>query len=316
MSVRIGLNIVTYPFASTKGFWRWVDLCEENDIDSLWQTDRLVSTLPFLESMTTMAALAGGTERLKFGMNVVVVTFRDPLVLAKQCATIDFLSDGRLLPAFGVGGPVAPEWEATGRTTRKRGAIANEALEIMARLWVEERVTYEGAHFQYRNARIEPKPVQQPLPLWIGGISEAAIRRTARLGNGWLGGLQTPETAGQVVAAIKTAAAEEGRAIDEDHYGASFPFYFGPWDAPAVQSSLGLYRREDISWDPPDYFAVGDAGTILGRIRAYMDQGISKFVMRPLGDSEGEIMAQTKRLVEEVVPLVHGAPVAAGNAGA
>ena len=119
MSVRIGLNIVTYPFASTKGFWRWVDLCEENDIDSLWQTDRLVSTLPFLESMTTMAALAGGTERLKFGMNVVVVTFRDPLVLAKQCATIDFLSDGRLLPAFGVGGPVAPEWEATGRTTRK-----------------------------------------------------------------------------------------------------------------------------------------------------------------------------------------------------
>ena len=314
MSVRIGLNIVTYPFTSTKGFWRWVELCEENDIDSLWQTDRLVSTLPFLESMTTMAALAGGTKRLKFGMNVVVVTFRDPLVLAKQCATIDFLSDGRLLPAFGVGGPVAPEWEATGRTTRQRGAIANEALEIMARLWAEERVTYEGAHFQYRDARIEPKPVQQPLPLWIGGISEAAIRRTACLGNGWLGGLQTPETAGQVVAAIKTAAAEEGRAIDEDHYGASFPFYFGPWDAPAVQGSLSLYRREDISWDPPDYFAVGDAGAILSRIRAYMDQGISKFVMRPLGDSESEIMAQTQRLVEEVVPLVHGAPVAVGDA--
>ena len=134
-----------------------------------------------------MAALAGGTEKLKFGMNVVVVTFRDPLVLAKQCATIDFLSDGRLLPAFGVGGPSAPEWAATGRTTRKRGAIADEALQLMARLWTEDRVTFEGEHFQYKDAIIEPKPVQRPLPLWIGGASEAAIRRTARIGNGWLG---------------------------------------------------------------------------------------------------------------------------------
>ena len=309
MSVRIGLNLVTYPFSSTKAFWRWVDLCEENDIDSIWQTDRLNSKLPFLESMATMAAIAGGTEKLKFGMNVVVVTFRDPLVLAKQCATIDFLSDGRLLPAFGVGGPTAPEWDVTGRTTRKRGAIANEALELMARLWSEDHVTFEGEHFQYKDAIIEPKPVQQPLPLWIGGASQAAIRRTACIGNGWLGGLHTPEMAGEVVAAIKVAAAEEGRTIDDDHYGASFPFRFGNWDEPAVQSSLGLYRRDAVAWEPPDYFAVGDADTILDRLHAYMDRGVSKFVMRPLGDDEGEIMDQTRRLIDEVLPLVHGASV-------
>ena len=94
MSVSIGLGMAAFPFSSARAFWRWVQLCEDGGVDSLWQSDRLVSPEPFLEPMSVMAALAGATERLKFGMNVLVVPFRDPLVLAKQCATIDVLSDG------------------------------------------------------------------------------------------------------------------------------------------------------------------------------------------------------------------------------
>ena len=107
LKVRLGLGLANFSLEGPKSFWRWIRLCEESGIDSFWQTDRLVSRDPFLESMSAMAAVAGATERLKFGMNVTVVTFRDPLVLAKQCATIDFLSGGRLLPAFGVGPAVA-----------------------------------------------------------------------------------------------------------------------------------------------------------------------------------------------------------------
>src|SRR5687768_3909201 len=109
------MTMAAFPFSSPRAMWRWVEACEAGDIDSIWQTDRLISTEPFLEPLAVMAALAGGTERLKFGMNVVVLPLRDPLVVAKQCASIDFLSGGRLLPAFGVGADIAPEWKATGR---------------------------------------------------------------------------------------------------------------------------------------------------------------------------------------------------------
>ena len=121
MSVRIGLGAALMPGTTPRSFFRWVDLCEESEVDSIWLSERLVGPQSALEPMTTMAAIAGATERIKFGMNVVLLPLRDPLVLAKECATIDYLSDGRLLPAFGVGALNAPEWRATGREPRGRG---------------------------------------------------------------------------------------------------------------------------------------------------------------------------------------------------
>ena len=306
MTVRIGLGLANFGFSSPSAFWRWVDLCEASDVDSLWQNDRLVSEQPSLETLSVMAALAGATERLKFGMNVVVVPFRDPLVVAKQCATIDFLSGGRLLPAFGVGGPVAPEWRATGRSLAGRGALADEALALIARLWAGERVTCSGEHFHYTDVSIRPLPVQQPLPLWIGGSSRAAIRRTARLGSGWLGGLQSPDQVRPVVAAIRTASADAGRPLDADHYGAGFPFRFGDWDEPVVQRSAAALARRVDAPDVRRLFAVGDAATILERIDAYRRAGIAKFVLRPIAEGDTEIVQQTRRLLEEVLPVAHG----------
>ncbi|MGH7065140.1 MAG: LLM class flavin-dependent oxidoreductase, partial [Stellaceae bacterium] len=109
-SIAIGLGLMEFPFSGIAGFWRWVDLCEAGGVGSLWQTDRIVSREPILECMSVMAALAGRTRRLKFGVNVLSLAFRDPVLVAKQCATIDVLSEGRLLPAFGIGSPLAPEW--------------------------------------------------------------------------------------------------------------------------------------------------------------------------------------------------------------
>jgi probable F420-dependent oxidoreductase len=305
VSDRIGLGMAQYPFSSTRAFWRWVELCEDGDVDSLWQSDRLVSAQPMLEPMSLLAALAGGTERMQFGMNVVVLPLRDPLLLAKQCATIDALSDGRLLPAFGVGSDAIPEWGATGRSPAQRGAIADEMLEIMTRLWTGEELTFTGRHFQYTRARIAPLPARQPLPCWIGGSSPAAQRRTARLGTGWLSGIAAPARVAPVVAGIKAACAQAGRTIDADHYGAGFPFRFGSWDEPIVEQSAKTMSRFPEVGDARAYLAVGGADDILARIDEYRRAGISKFVLRPIAANEDEVLDQTRRLIETVIPVVH-----------
>src|SRR3981189_875924 len=182
MGVAIGLGCAEVPFSGAAASWRWIDMCEAGGVDSIWQTDRIVGRQPFLESMTTMAALAGRTRRMRFGMNVVSLTFRDPVLLAKQCATIDMLSDGRLLPAFGIGSPLAPEWEALGIDTKTRGRKTDECLDIIRRLWREESVDFNGAFYQLKGVTIAPKPVQPELPMWIGGSTDAAIRRHQPIG--------------------------------------------------------------------------------------------------------------------------------------
>jgi probable F420-dependent oxidoreductase len=249
--------------------------------------------------MTTMAALAGRTRRLRFGMNVVSLALRDPVLLAKQCATIDVLSEGRLLPAFGIGSPLGPEWTALDIDTKTRGRRTDESLEIIARLWREESVDFEGRHYRLKGASISPKPVQPDLPMWIGGSSDAAIRRTAKYGTGWQGGGETMEDAIRVVAAIKKALPEAGRTIDQDHYGASFPFYFGAPDA-TVAKAMDAYAKR-TGRDPYRQFAVGDAEMILDRVGQYVAGGVEKFILRPVGSGE-QVIAQTKQLIEQVLP--------------
>ncbi|HUA52953.1 MAG TPA: LLM class flavin-dependent oxidoreductase [Candidatus Sulfotelmatobacter sp.] len=303
MTVAVGLGLQEFPFDTAAGYWRWVDLCETGGADSLWQTDRVVSREPHLECMTAIAALAGRTRRMKFGMNVLSLALRDPVLAAKQCATIDVLSEGRLLPAFGVGSPIAPEWQALNVDTKARGRKTDEGLEIIRRLWREDAVDFDGAHYKLTGASIMPKPVQPDLPMWIGGSSEAAIRRTARLGTGWQAGPETPEQAAKVVAAIKVAAAEAGRRIDDDHYGSGFPFFFGKPDDPALDRVLAAYQKR-TGRDGRAYVAVGDADDIVRRIAEYVDAGVSKFVLRPVARGDTAVLAQTRRLIEQVLPQV------------
>ncbi len=303
MSIGIGLGIAGFPFSGPKGFLSWIDLCEERGVDSVWLSERIVSRAPGLELMTTFGVIAGRTERLKFGMNAIVVSLRDPLILAKECASLDYLSGGRLLPVFGVGGEANPEFRATSRNPKGRGAQSDELLDIMTMLWTGEPVNYEGKYYQYRDAVISPKPVQNPLPVWIGGSSPAAIRRTARVGTGWLAGVQSPGQVAPVVAAIRKQSAEAGRPLDDDHYGAGFAFRFGAKDDDVVQrQAAGLSRVPDAP-DPFDYLAVGDAKAIASRVNEYIAAGISKFVLRPIAASDDELMDQTRQLTEEVIPL-------------
>ncbi len=303
MTVAVGIGLMEFPFETAAAYWRWVDMCEAGGVDSFWQTDRVVSREPILECMTAIAAVAGRTKRMKFGMNVVSLALRDPVLVAKQCATIDVLSEGRLLPAFGVGSPQAPEWKALNLDTKGRGSKTDEGLEIISRLWREDSVDFVGKHYKLTGASLSPKPVQPDLPMWIGGNSEAAIERTAKVGTGWQAGPETPAQAGVVVTAIKAAAARHGRCIDDDHYGAGFPFYFGRPDDPVLARVMAAYQKR-TGREPLGYFAVGGADELVQRIAEYVENGVSKFVIRPVGRGDEAMLGQTRRLIDEVLPAV------------
>jgi alkanesulfonate monooxygenase SsuD/methylene tetrahydromethanopterin reductase-like flavin-dependent oxidoreductase (luciferase family) len=145
--------------------------------------------------------------------------------------------------------------------------------------------------------------MQADFPMWIGGSSEAAIKRTARVGTGWQAGAETPELVGSVIAGIKSALLATGRTIDEDHYGAAFAFRFGGPGDPGVSKVMEQYRAR-TGRDPRDTFAMGDAEVILRRLKDYVEVGASKFILRPIADGDVEMLAQTRRLIEEVLPAV------------
>lgn len=301
MAIGIGLGLSRFPFEDASGYWRWIEQCEDGGVDSIWQTDRLISKEPMLECFAAMAAIAGATKKIRFGFNVASIALRDPLIVAKQCATIDMLSNGRLLPAFGLGSALSQDYVASGTPTKRRGKKADEALELVSRLWNEDEVSFDGEFFQYTGATISPKPATAHLPLWIGGSSEIAMQRTARLGTGWIGGLDSPEQAGVMVRGIKEALKHTGRTIDDDHYGASFSFRLGSAQDPAAKrTSDALSAR--LKRDPSKFMVVGDAAAIVQRVQEYIDEGCSKFVLLPMGEGSADIAEQTQLVIDEVLP--------------
>ncbi|OUS11992.1 hypothetical protein A9Q89_07130, partial [Gammaproteobacteria bacterium 53_120_T64] len=304
-AIGIGLGLARFPFQQVDNFWRWVELCEDGGVDSIWQTDRLISDEPFLECITALAAIAGATQRIKFGMNVASAALRDPLVLAKQCATIDFLSQGRMLPAFGIGSARAPEWQATGRGTKGRGKRTDEALDIITQLWRGAPVTLSGDHYHYQDAVISPLPAQTELPLWIGGSSEAAIQRTARIGTGWQAGLESPQQAGIAKKAIVAALKERGRRIDDEHYGSGFFFRFASANDDIAARELARFSKLAPGKDLSHSVAIG-AEHIQQRIHEYAEQGISKFILRPMGNDDADLLEQTRLLIAEILPCFQG----------
>jgi probable F420-dependent oxidoreductase len=309
MAVRAGFGIASFPFESPRAWFEWIQLLERYRVDSVWQTDRLVSQDPYLETVSVVATLAGCTERIKFGMNAIVAPLRDPLLLAKQCATVDYLSGGRLLPMFGVGYPNAIEWRATGRDAGDRGARASEIFQLLQLLWSQETVTFEGRFFQYREASIAPRPMQQPLPLWIGGNADAALKRTARLGTGWIGGIATPAQVAHAIATIRGEAAALGRHIDPEHFGASIAYRIGSLDDPVV-AEFPLVRRAGIGdeIDLRPLLAVGSVADVIARIETYKAAGATKFVLLPIALGDADMFDQTRRACEEILPAIQDRP--------
>lgn len=303
MGIGAGLGIANFSFDDARGFWRWVDICDNGGVDSIWQSDRIIDAAPNLEAMSVMAALAGGSRKLKFGMNVASLGLRNPVLMAKQCATIDVLSEGRLLPAFGVGSALSKDFTATGTPTKGRGRRTDEGLQVMARLWTEDNVDFDGEYYQLQQATIAPKPVQNPLPLWVGGSAKQAIERTARWATGWQAGIENAAEVAPVIAAIKNRAAELDRRIDDDHFGAGFGFRFGRADEPIVERYNELLARR-LGKEPSGFTAVGDVEDMMALVHEFRAAGVHKFILRPIAAGTEEMITQTRLMVEKLLPEI------------
>ncbi len=179
--------------ASTEAITTVAQRAEALGFDSVWVSDHIVipdSAIPrfgevFFEPFTTLAYVVGKTRRIRLGTSVIILPYRNPLFMAKALATIDVLSGGRLIVGAAVGW-LAEEFEALGIPFTERGARSDEALRVMRLLWTEAEPRFEGRFFRFAGIKAEPKPLQKPHPpIWIGGGSQAALRRAAEFAEAW-----------------------------------------------------------------------------------------------------------------------------------
>src|SRR6059036_3565062 len=195
--------------------------------DSLWLSE--VLTAPVLDPVVGLSWAAASNPRLKLG-TTMLLPGRHVLRLAKQLASLDVLCKGRLLVTLVPGLTYAPERDAIGVDHKRRGAFIDEALPLLRRLWVGETVSHEGTAGSFRDVKLSPLPVQQPLEVWLGGTAPAALERCGRLSDGWLPSLCTPEEAAAGRVVIEEAAARARRSISSEHFGVSIGYARAPID--------------------------------------------------------------------------------------
>jgi probable F420-dependent oxidoreductase len=281
VKVRIGVGLGVGGLRDDGRFGELVDALEGHGFDSLWLSERVGADSP--DPVIGLAVAAGRTKKLKLGTSVQVLPGRNPALLAKEWATLDRLSGGRALPAFGLGNPLAAEHQAFGVTREARAPIFDEALPLIRRFWREDDVDHEGAYFSYRGLTVRPKPAQEDLDVWLGGRAPSELRRCGRLGDGWLASFLTADECAERRPVIEKAAADAGRAVDDEHFGAMV-LYAHATVPDAVRERLEALRP---GHDASELVAVG-AEALRARLGAYVDADFSKLVVVPLDEPGGD----------------------------
>lgn len=277
MKIRIGIGLGTRSKVNDPAdLGNLVDALEGLGFDSIWFSERVSGS--GLDPIVAMSWAAARTEKLKFGPSVMVVPGRNPVLLAKSIASLDQVSKGRVLPAFGLGAVDLGEHQAFGVNRKDRSPWFNEALPLIRRLWEEDVVSHSGPRFQLQDVRVKPKPFQKPIDIWLGGIASSELRRVGTLGDGWLPSFCT---AGDVAEAIpqidEHSISAKREVIDREHFGALL-IYTDGGSLPdeivrAVQS-----RRSDVK---ANEIIVQGRENLSSRIKEFVDAGASKFVVMP-----------------------------------
>ena len=276
--VRIGVGLGVRTRLNGPEFGDVVDIVEQLGFDSLWLSERINAPSP--DPLVAMSYAAGRTRRLKFGMSVMVLPGRNPVVLAKELASLAVMSGGRLLQAFGLGAADGREHQAFGVARGERARWFDEALHVMRRCWSGEPVEHHGDRFHYDGITVGPVP--RRMDVWLGGIAPSELRRVGRLADGWLPSFVTPADAESGRRVIEQVAAEHDRGIDDDHYGVLIPSSLGPVPA-EVLASLAA-RRPGLA-DPAALVPEGwdELARLISR---FVDVGTSKFVLVPLTEPD------------------------------
>lgn len=271
MTIRIGYGLGTRtPTLDGGRFGELVDALEDLRFDSLWLSERLTTDCP--DPLIGLTYAAARTKKLKLGTGVQVLPGRNPFVVAKQWASLDRLSGGRTLPAFGLGIADPREQAAFGVERKQRAALFDDLLPKVRRLWLGEEVD---------GVAVRPLPLQEPPDVWLGGAAPAELRRVGRLGDGWLPSFCTPADVEAGRAAVEAEAAAHGRAIDPEHFGALIPYLPEPGPLPEVLVAAVAARRPGA--DPADVVPAG-IDAIPPLLERFVAVGTSKFVLVPAAE--------------------------------
>lgn len=311
MTLQFGISSSMHPNRITpkEEFFGFVRKAEELNYDSLWIGDHIAFHSHHPESLTMMGAFAAITRRITIGTCVYLLPLRRPAVAAKAAATVDYLSGGRFIFGVGVGGEGKKEFEVCGVPLRERGRRTDESIEILRKLWTGEEASHRGRFWRFEGVRQSPPPhTPGGPPIWVGGRSDAARRRAATLGDGYVSYMFTAKRFAEGLRRMREWAAEAGRALAIEE---------GKW-TPAHHAFIYCHKDEkralergienlstrysmDFRGIAEKYLFYGPVGRCLEQVEAFKEAGVTHFIFKHAGP-ESEEIDQMALLAEELIP--------------
>ena len=275
--------------------------------DSLWVGDHVAFAIPILDPLLQLAQLAAFSSRVRLGTSVYLLPLRHPVPVAKQVATLDVLSAGRLIFGVGVGGEFPGEYAACGVPVRERGARLEEAMPLVRALVRGEATAGTGRFHPFPETRLlPPSPRPEGPPFWCGGRSAAALSRTGRLADGWVSYVVTPEGYREGLEAIARAAAAARRKLERfDTAHLLFVRIDDSRETSLDVASAHLSQRYamDFRRATDRYAALGRPADVAARIDAFRAAGLRHLILDPVGPLD-ERAEQLERFANEVRPLL------------
>ena len=276
---------IPQTFPDPRQIERFLRRAEELPFVGVWCIEQVIGTIPVLESVTTLAFAAAVTKRLRLGIAVLLIAQRNPIDLAKALASVDALSNGRLIVGVGLG-QSARFYPAYGLDPEGRVSRFRENLEIMKRLWTEERLTLKGRFSRLEGIPMEPKPVQKPHPpIWFGGHVDAALHRAVELGDAYIGAGSVP----------MDTFLEDIKKLPANFPKAKRLYVALGEELPRLREWFrAFYHKPEMA----DQVAIwGSPQKIIDQIAGLRDAGVNHVLLNPVFDEE----SQMERLCQEVL---------------
>ncbi len=292
VKVGVGFGLFSLGLPSADTIAKVAERAEDWGLDSFWLSDHLLAPTPELDVVATLSLLASRTSRIRLGPSVFLLNLRHPLVAAKSFASLDYLSNGRMVMAVGTGANLA-DYAACGIPTEGRGRRLDEGILILRKVWTEPKTSFHGKYFNFENVTIEPRPLQRTnndtgtIDIWVGGRSDAALKRTARLADGYFASFQTPDEFERNMATIRQYAEQFGRANARIESGLILLCRLAATRERAEEdlrrALAGTNRGNDQFLQRTVY---GSPADIIRRLSEYTAVGLDKFVLWPVAEPE------------------------------
>lgn len=319
--LRLGISTIHREPDNINGPWlpridelvRFVELVDRAGFDSLWCGDHISMPIPFLDPMLLLAQAAVVSRRLTLGTGVYLLPLRNVGAAAKQAATLDHLTEGRFIFGVGLGGEFPKEYEVCGVPHAERGARLTEQMQALRALWRGETASFHGRHYDFTDVLMRPA-ARTPggPPMWVGGRSDAALKRTATLADGYHSYVVTPEMYGDSLRKIETMATAAGRKLTQ--FGTGHLLFARIDDSyeqalDTAAASLGKRYAMDFRKAAQRYAALGTPAQVAETIREFHAAGVRHLVVDLCGPYERR-QQQVERFAAEVMPLLNDLRVA------